>query len=281
MKKLDTIEQVREHLRAPRREGRRIGLVPTMGALHEGHRSLIRAARGACDAVVVSIFVNPIQFGPQEDLTRYPRPLDADLAACESEGATAVFTPSAEEMYPPGWLTRVTVSRLTDNLCGSHRPGHFEGVTTVVAKLFNIVQPDVAFFGQKDAQQAIVIRRMTRDLDLPIEIRVCPIIRESDGLALSSRNVYLSAEERRRALSLSAALRWAREQVEGGVRDAGRLGQAMRERLMAAGVTAIDYVEIVDAEELTPKDTISGRCLVAIAAWVGRTRLIDNEVVEA
>lgn len=280
MEDLRTIQEVRDHIRHARQAGRRIGFVPTMGALHEGHRSLIRAARAACDEVIVSIFVNPTQFGPGEDFERYPRNLEADLAACREEGVSAVFCPSVGEMYPADSVTKVTVSRLVEGLCGAHRPGHFDGVTTIVAKLFNIVQPDVAFFGQKDAQQAAVIRRMVRDLNFPIEIVVCPTVREADGLALSSRNVYLSPEERVQARSLSTALYWAGEQVEAGRRDAVGLVRGMRERIEAAGPCSIDYIEIVDAESLIPVPTIKGRCLIAVAAWIGRTRLIDNVVVD-
>jgi pantoate--beta-alanine ligase len=280
MNKLGAIQEVRDYVRAARQADRRVGFVPTMGALHEGHRSLIRTARAACDDVVVSIFVNPTQFGPGEDFDRYPRPLEADLVACEEERVNGVFCPSVQEMYPPDSVTAVTVSRLTDGLCGAHRPGHFAGVSTVVAKLFNIVQPDAAFFGQKDAQQAAVIRRMVRDLCWPIEIVVCPTVREADGLAMSSRNVYLSPAERVQARSLSAALDWAREQVRAGQRDARELVREMRRRIEAAGPCSIDYIEIVDADELTPEAVVEGRCLAALAVRIGKTRLIDNVVLE-
>jgi len=251
-----------------------------MGALHEGHRSLIRRAKAECDVVVVSIFVNPTQFGPQEDFSAYPRPLEADLAICREDGADVVFCPPVSEMYDPAAATTVSVARLTERLCGAHRPGHFNGVTTVVAKLFNIVQPDVAFFGQKDAQQAVVLRKMVRDLLWPIEIVVCPIIREPDGLAMSSRNAYLSPTERRQALSLSAALAWAREQVAGGERSTPILIQGMTQRILEAGPASIDYVEVVDAEELTPVPQVEGACLLALAVRIGRTRLIDNVVIQ-
>jgi pantoate--beta-alanine ligase len=240
----------------------------------------MRAARAACDEVIVSIFVNPTQFGPGEDFERYPRPLEADLAACREEGVGAAFCPSVAEMYPPDSVTTVTVSRLTEGLCGAHRPGHFNGVTTVVTKLFNIVQPDVAFFGQKDAQQAAVIRRMVRDLCMPVEIVVCPTVREPDGLAISSRNSYLSAGERAQALSLSAALRWAEAQVRAGQRDVESLVREMRRQIDAAGPCGIDYIEIVDADDLRPKAVVEGRCLIALAVRIGNTRLIDNMVVE-
>lgn len=279
VKTMQAIEEIRSFLLAHRGAGRRIGFVPTMGALHEGHRSLMRRARGECDVVVASIFVNPTQFGPNEDFSAYPRPLEADLAVCQAEGVDAVFCPSAEEMYADHAATEVTVARLTEGLCGAHRPGHFTGVTTVVAKLFNIVQPDAAYFGQKDAQQSIVIRKMVRDLFWPIEIVVCPIIRESDGLAMSSRNVYLSPAERRQALCLSASLRWAGEQIQAGQRDVKTIVEGMKEHIQQAGPCSIDYVEIVDADELTPKLQVQGTCLIALAVRIGKTRLIDNVVV--
>ena len=281
MKMLETISAVREHIQTARRAGRRVGFVPTMGALHEGHRSLIRAARAACNEVVVSIFVNPTQFGPGEDFERYPRPLEADLDACDQERADAVFCPTVREMYSVDSVTSVTVSRLTEGLCGAHRPGHFTGVATVVAKLFNIVQPDAAFFGQKDAQQVAVIRRMVRDLCFPVEIVVCPTVREPDGLARSSRNVYLSPAERMQARSLSAALSWAQAQVTAGNRKAIELVRGMRRQIEAAGPCSIDYIEIVGAEDMTPKATVEGRCLAALAVRIGKTRLIDNVAVEA
>lgn len=281
MKKLATVAEVRDCLGSVRRAGKRVGLVPTMGALHEGHRSLIRAARAGCGVVVVSIFVNPTQFGPTEDFAAYPRPLADDLAACRAEGADVAFCPEVGEMYSPAAATTVSVARLTEGLCGAHRPGHFAGVTTIVAKLFNVVQPDVAYFGQKDAQQVIVLRKMVRDLMFPIEIVTCPIIREPDGLAMSSRNVYLSPAERIQALSLSRALEFARDRVAAGGRDPAPLVAEMREQIEGAGPCSIDYIEIVDADELKPKPRIEGRCLIALAVRVGRTRLIDNTIVEA
>lgn len=280
MKKLETVSEVRDFVRVHRAAGRRIGFVPTMGALHEGHRSLIRAARAECDVVIVSIFVNPTQFGPNEDFAAYPRPLEADLAACTSEKADAAFCPPVGEMYSPDAATTVSVARLTSGLCGAYRPGHFDGVTTVVAKLFNIVQPDRAYFGQKDAQQVVVLRKMVKDLMIPIEVVTCPIIREADGLALSSRNVYLSPAEREQALCLSRSLNWAREQIEAGEPDVSTLVEGMKSRIQAAGPSTIDYVEIVDGDELTPKSKVQGRCLIALAVRIGKTRLIDNIVVE-
>ncbi len=281
MKSLDKVDELLSHLGAVRRAGRRIGFVPTMGALHEGHRSLIRAARAGCDHVVVSVFVNPTQFGPNEDFERYPRPLEADLAACEAEGADCVFMPPVSEMYPAGAVTTVSVSGLTEGMCGASRPGHFQGVTTVVAKLFNVVQPDVAYFGQKDYQQAAVIRQMVRDLLYPIRIEVCPTIREADGLAMSSRNAYLSPQERGQAPVLYATLTWARDQIAAGQRDAAGLIPQMRERIEAAGPCAIDYVIINDAETLAPVHTVARQCVLALAVRIGQTRLIDNILVDA
>lgn len=281
VKKLELVTDLQSHLAAVRRAGRSIGFVPTMGALHEGHRSLIRAARGGCDHVVVSIFVNPTQFGPNEDFSRYPRPLEADLAACESEGVDTVFMPPVSEMYPAGAVTTVRVAKLTEGLCGAYRPGHFEGVTTVVAKLFNVVWPDVAYFGQKDYQQATVIRQMVRDLLIPIRIEVCPTVREAEGLALSSRNAYLKPQERRQAPVLFATLTWARERVLAGERNGAELVRQMWERIEAAGPCNIEYIEIVDADDLSPRPVITGRCVIALAVRIGQTRLIDNVVVDA
>jgi pantoate--beta-alanine ligase len=252
-----------------------------MGAIHEGHRSLMRAGRADCDQLVASIFVNPTQFCPGEDFQQYPRPLEADLAACRQEGVDVVFCPSVQEIYPQDSLTQVSVARLTNGLCGAHRPGHFDGVTTVVAKLFNIVQPDVVWFGQKDAQQAVVIRRMARDLFWPIEIAVCPTVREEDGLALSSRNAYLQPDQRRQALCLWETLNWARQQIKEGQREVAPLLAAMRRRIKKAGPCSIDYIDLVDAEELTPKKIIEGPCLIALAVRIGQSRLIDNIVVDA
>ncbi len=281
MLKLETIHDLRACLAPFRQAGKRIGFVPTMGALHEGHRSLMRVARRECEVLVASVFVNPTQFGPGEDFEQYPRPIDADLAACRDEGVDVVFIPSVAEMYPPGEVTRVSVARLTEGLCGRHRPGHFDGVTTVVAKLFNIVQPDRAYFGQKDAQQAVVIRRMVRDLTWPLEIVVCPTVREADGLAMSSRNAYLSPGERRQATSLHAALLWGKEQIQAGERRVMKLTAGMRGRVEAAGPCWIDYIELVDAETLEPLSTAAGACLLALAVRIGSTRLIDNMPVDA
>jgi pantoate--beta-alanine ligase len=273
---VERIGDVRRKVRKARGKGLRVGLVPTMGALHEGHASLIRAARAECGYVVVSIFVNPTQFGPGEDLARYPRPIENDLAVCRREGADLVFTPAAAEMYPEGFATTVRVAGLSEKMCGAFRPGHFDGVCTVVAKLLAIVQPDAAYFGEKDAQQLAIVRRMAADLNLPVEIRGCPLVREPDGLALSSRNAYLSPEERQRALALSAALAEARKAIQSGERDAAAVAGMLRRRLQAATGVELQYVAVVDPDTLADLDRIAGQALVAVAAKVGATRLIDN-----
>ncbi len=277
---VETIAAVRQRVADARGAGQSIGLVPTMGALHEGHLSLIRRARERTGCVVVSIFVNPTQFVAGEDLDSYPRTLEADVDACGRIGADLVFAPSVEVMYRPDAVTTVRVSGLTETLCGPHRPGHFEGVTTVVSKLFNIVQPDVAFFGQKDAQQAIVLRKMVEDLDMPIEVEVCPTVREPDGLAMSSRNAYLSAEQRQQAVSLYRALDGARQAIADGQRDATTLIARMRETLQSAGPCRIDYVDIVHPTTLEPVDPVTCPVLIALAVRIGRSRLIDNIVVD-
>jgi pantoate--beta-alanine ligase len=273
-----TIADARAALRMLRANGQSVGLVPTMGALHEGHLSLVRAARAQCDVVVVSIFVNPTQFGPNEDFAKYPRTFEADCAALEREGVELVFAPSAEEMYRPGASTYVDVEGVSDRLDGASRPGHFRGVATVVAKLFHIVGPDKAFFGQKDAAQVAVLRKMVRDLDFPLEIVVCPIVREPDGLAMSSRNRYLSAEERRQALVLSRALREVERLIESGVTSAQSLIDAARAVLATEPEVRVDYCRVVDPDTLEDLANIEGGALVAIAAWVGTTRLIDNKL---
>lgn len=256
-----------------RRAGSTIGLVPTMGALHEGHASLMRAAVQDNDVTVVSVFVNPTQFGPSEDYDAYPRTFDEDCRLAEEIGMEVVYVPDAATMYPKNHATRVEVKRLTERLCGASRPYHFCGVTTVVAKLFNAVMPDRAYFGQKDAQQTAVIRRMTRDLDFGIEIIEMPIVREADGLALSSRNRYLDSEERRRALALPKALSKGRKLLEEGERNASKIVTAVRDAMQDLD---IDYVELVDAEEIVPLEEITGTVLLAAAARVGQARLIDN-----
>jgi pantoate--beta-alanine ligase len=275
-----TIEAVRQAVGRARAAGARIRLVPTMGALHAGHISLIRAARADGGFVVVSIFVNPAQFGPNEDFTRYPRPIEDDLQRCTGEGVDLVFAPEAAVMYPPGFCTYVEVQGLQDVLEGASRPGHFRGVATVVLKLFHIVQPDVAYFGQKDAQQAVIIRRMVRDLDLPVEVRVCPIVREPDGLALSSRNQYLSPEQRQQAVVLWAALQEGVRLVAAGERAGAAVERTLAARIQAEPGATLDYAAVVDAETLEPLPTLRGRVLLALAVRFGATRLIDNTLIE-
>jgi pantoate--beta-alanine ligase len=273
------IAAVRHDCREARARGQRIGLVPTMGALHDGHLSLVRAAQAQCDEVVVSIFVNPTQFGPTEDLARYPRPFDRDAGLLEKEGVDVVFAPSVDEMYPAGGTTWITVEGLSEKLDGRSRPGHFRGVATVVAKLFVATEPDVAFFGEKDAAQVAVIRRMVRDVNFPVEIVACPLVREPDGLAMSSRNAYLNAEDRRRALVLNRSLQEVRKKFTAGERDAGPLIAAAREILAQEPEVHLDYCEIVDPDTLDPVEGITKKTLVAVAAYVGTTRLIDNIVL--
>jgi pantoate--beta-alanine ligase len=264
-----------------RRSGKRIGFVPTMGCLHEGHMSLVRVAREHADLVVVSIFVNPIQFLPGEDLAKYPRDFDRDGRACEDEGVAVVFHPAPEEMYAPDHSVLVDETALSRGLCGASRPGHFRGVATVVAKLFNLVLPDVAVFGQKDAQQARVVQRLVRDLNFPVSIVVAPIVREADGLAMSSRNVFLSAAERRDALGLRRSLDLAESLYRDGVRDADRIRAGMTRMLNALPGSAVDYVAIVDDQTLEPVGRIARPALVMVAVRVGGTRLIDNTVLGA
>jgi pantoate--beta-alanine ligase len=274
-----TIGEMRSASQAHRSAGRRLGLVPTMGALHEGHLSLVRAARAECDAVAVSIFVNPTQFGPTEDFSRYPRSFERDCGLLQREEVDLVFAPTVGEMYPTATITWVTVEGLSERLCGRTRPGHFRGVTTVVSKLFHIVEPDLAFFGQKDAAQAAIIRRMARDLNLRVGIVVCPIVREPDGLAMSSRNAYLDPGERRQALVLSRALRAVERRFERGEADAGELVAAGRAEFLREPSVRLDYFEVVDPDTLEPLGNISSPALVAAAAFVGSTRLIDNMVL--
>ncbi|NLU50914.1 MAG: pantoate--beta-alanine ligase [Syntrophomonadaceae bacterium] len=267
--------------RDQRKAGKRIGLVPTMGYLHEGHLSLVRKAKADCDAVIVSIFVNPLQFGVGEDYEEYPRDLTRDCGLLEKEGVEAVFAPSVREMYPAGYSTTVEVSGdITARLCGASRPGHFRGVTTVVSKLFNICLPDIAYFGQKDAQQAMVLEKMVRELNFPLKIVRCPIVREADGLALSSRNVYLNEEERKSALVLSRSLALAREMIEKGETGVASVRGAMIEFIQSTPHTDIDYVEILNGEDLSDLAEIKGKVLIALAVRVGRTRLIDNLLLE-
>ncbi len=280
METIHTIEWMKQIAHAARASDRLLGLVPTMGALHEGHFSLIRAAKRECSPVVVSIFVNPTQFGPSEDFSKYPRRMEDDRAAIEKLDVDYLFAPTAQEMYPQGFRTSVTVEGWSDRLEGRSRPGHFRGVTTVVLKLFEIVQPRRAYFGRKDAQQARIIRRMATDLNLDAEVIVRPILRETDGLALSSRNVYLQGDDRRAATVLSRSLTAVRDQVNKGERDVARLLSALRQVLGAEPRVALDYTEIVDAETLEPVVALRGACYVLIAAKLGGTRLIDNALIE-
>jgi pantoate--beta-alanine ligase len=281
MRTVRTVAELRELLAPERRAGRSIGLVPTMGFFHEGHLSLMRRAREETDVVVVSLFVNPTQFAPGEDFAAYPRDEERDARLAEAEGVDIVFSPPVEEVYPEGFDTTVMVAGLTEMLEGDEAqrgPEHFQGVTTIVTKLLNIAAPDVAYFGQKDAQQALVIRKLVRDLDIPVRISVCPTIRDPDGLALSSRNAYLSPEERERALALSRALRAATSAVESGTREAAAVVAAAREELERAGVEP-DYLQLRSATDLSPVERVNGSTLLAVAARVGRARLIDNAIL--
>jgi pantoate--beta-alanine ligase len=281
MEILRTVAELRAWSRLERNGGgNTVGLVPTMGALHEGHASLIRAAAASCGRVAVSIFVNPTQFGPNEDFARYPRTFEADCALAEAAGADVVFAPSVEELYPQGETAFVEVAGLGDRLDGASRPGHFRGVATVVAKLMIAAEPDLAFFGQKDAAQVAVLRRMVTDLRLATEIVVCPIVREADGLALSSRNVYLSAEERERALTLSRAIRQAEALYAAGERRAARFTQAVRMTFAEMPQISVDYIALVDWATLEPVEIAAPGSLFAVAAWVGATRLIDNAILK-
>lgn len=274
------VRDLRDMLDSVRREGKKIGFVPTMGALHEGHLSLVRASRDECDYTVVSIYVNPSQFGPGEDLDQYPRTLEADLDALAQYAVPLAFVPSNEEVYPDGFATWVEVGSVAGPLEGACRPGHFRGVATIVLKLFEMVRPDVAYFGQKDYQQALVIRRMVEDLNVPIAIRVCPIVREPDGLAMSSRNAYLDPDARQRAVVLWKSLCLAGELVEQGERDAAVIAEKMRELIRQAEDAKIDYVALVDPDTLEPVRGIRGRTLAALAVRIGGTRLIDNCLLE-
>lgn len=280
MKIVETIAEVRAQVREWRQQGLSVGLVPTMGYLHEGHQSLIDRAVAENDRVVVSVFVNPMQFGVGEDLESYPRDMDRDAAICEKAGAALIFHPEPSEMYPEDFSSFVDMSTLTGGLCGKTRPIHFRGVCTVVSKLFNIVTPDRAYFGQKDAQQLAVIRHMVSDLSFGIEIVGCPIIREADGLAKSSRNTYLNAEERQAALVLSRSLNKSKELMDAGEKDAEKIRQVILDEISAEPLAKVDYVEIVDWNTLEAVKTVDGAVLVAIAVYIGKTRLIDNFCVE-
>ncbi|MGD0573201.1 MAG: pantoate--beta-alanine ligase [Sedimentisphaerales bacterium] len=281
MKVAKTIKSVRAAIKAARKAGRTIGFVPTMGALHRGHVSLIERSSKHGDFVVVSIFVNPTQFGPKEDLAKYPKPLREDLRICEDNGVDVVFVPDAREMYREKELAWVDVDKISEPLCGRFRPGHFRGVATVCAKLFNIVQPDIAYFGRKDAQQLAVIRRMVADLNFPLKIVGCPTVREADGLALSSRNVYLLLQQRKDATCIYRSLKAAREMIEAGETNPKTIAAKIRKIINTAeSLSGIDYISIVDAETLQDISRVTGRVLIAIAARFGSTRLIDNLTVD-
>lgn len=278
MKIVGTVKEVREQVKEWKKQGLSVGFVPTMGYLHEGHKSLMDAARKGNDKVVVSIFVNPMQFGPTEDLATYPRDLDHDAALCESAGVDLIFHPEAEEMYEKDFCSFVDMTGLTEGLCGKTRPIHFRGVCTVVNKLFNIVTPDHAYFGQKDGQQLAVIKRMVRDLNMNIEIVGCPIVREEDGLAKSSRNTYLSHEERKAALILSKTVALGKELAK-TEKDANKVVEAMKKNIETEPLAKIDYVEAVDALSMAPVEKLEGTCMLAMAVYIGKTRLIDNTLI--
>ena len=278
MKIVGTVKEVREQVKEWKKQGLSVGFVPTMGYLHEGHKSLMDAARKGNDKVVVSIFVNPMQFGPTEDLATYPRDLDHDAALCESAGVDLIFHPEAEEMYEKDFCSFVDMTGLTEGLCGKTRPIHFRGVCTVVNKLFNIVTPDHAYFGQKDGQQLAVIKRMVRDLNMDIEIVGCPIVREEDGLAKSSRNTYLSPEERKAALILSKTVALGQELAK-TEKDANKVVEAMKKNIETEPLAKIDYVEAVDALSMAPVEKLEGACMLAMAVYIGKTRLIDNTLI--
>lgn len=278
MKIIGTVKEVREQVKEWKKQGLSVGFVPTMGYLHEGHKSLMDAARKGNDKVVVSIFVNPMQFGPTEDLATYPRDLNHDAALCESAGVDLIFHPEAEEMYEKDFCSFVDMTGLTEGLCGKTRPIHFRGVCTVVNKLFNIVTPDHAYFGQKDGQQLAVIKRMVRDLNMDIEIVGCPIVREEDGLAKSSRNTYLSSEERKAALILSKTVALGKELAK-TEKDANKVVEAMKKNIETEPLAKIDYVEAVDALSMAPVEKLEGTCMLAMAVYIGKTRLIDNTLI--
>ncbi len=280
MKIVRTIAEMKKLVRELKSQKKRIGLVPTMGSLHEGHLSLVRKSLQESDVTVVSIFVNPTQFGPKEDFKQYPRDLDRDTQILEEIGVEIIFCPDVEEMYPEGYKTYVEVQKLQDKLCGQSRPGHFKGVCTVVLKLFQIVSPDVSFFGQKDAQQAIILKKMVKDLDLDVNIEVMSIVRDDDGLALSSRNAYLTPEERKAALCLSKSLGEAQAMIEKGERGAKAILNKMIDVIGKEPLAKIDYIEIVDKENLNPLSRIEGEALIALAVFIGDVRLIDNTLIQ-
>jgi len=280
MRLIDSISDIKAVIKAQKSMGKTIGLVPTMGYLHEGHMSLVNMSVQHNDFTVLSVFVNPVQFGPNEDFERYPRDIDRDIKMAETAGVDVVFSPSVSKMYPDGYKTYVEVEGITNILCGRTRPGHFKGVTTVVNKLFNIVQPDRAYFGQKDAQQVVVIKKMVKDLNMNLEIVTCPIVREKDGLAMSSRNVYLSGEERKSALILSKSLFEAEELIKKGKTGKENILKYITDRIKSEKSAQIDYIEIINAETLDSIEFLKGRVLIALAVKFGNTRLIDNVIVE-
>lgn len=280
MKIIGSPMQMQAVSRDIRRKGESIGFIPTMGALHDGHLSLIRKARSENNTVVVSIFVNPTQFSPKEDLKRYPRVIKKDSLLCEKEGVDFIFYPLVKQMYPEGYCSYVTVEGLSGLLCGKSRPGHFRGVATIVAKLFNIVCPDNAYFGQKDAQQAVIIKRMVDDLNIPVKIKVLPIVRQKNGLALSSRNIYLNDNEKEDALVLFQSLNLARSLIKSGVVDAGKIINIMKQFILKKKTAKIDYVSIVNLNDLQPVKQAAGNCLIALAVYIGKTRLIDNVIIK-
>ncbi len=279
MKIIRSIKKMAEYSRFAHLRKKTLGLVPTMGALHEGHLSLIRQARGENDLVIVSIFVNPTQFAPNEDFKKYPRNLTKDANLCEKEKADVIFSPSTSSMYPKDYETYVFVEKLGDCLCGKSRPGHFKGVATVVTKLFNIISPDTAYFGQKDAQQAIIIKKLVEDLNMQLKVKVMPTVRQSNGLALSSRNTYLNAKEKLEALALPRSLSLAEYLIKNGLVDADRIIRAMEQLISKRSSGRIDYISIVDNHTLKPLKKISSTCLIAVAVSIGNTRLIDNRII--
>lgn len=281
MKTITKIDEMKEYSRRIREEGKSIGFVPTMGYLHEGHLSLLRTARSECDVSVISVFVNPTQFSAGEDLDKYPRDIERDISLASAEGTDVMFAPETEDMYPEGYVSNVKVDEsLSRALCGKSRPGHFEGVATVVAKLFGIVSPDRTYFGQKDAQQTVVIKRMVKDLKIPVDVRVMPIVRESDGLAMSSRNTYLSNEERIEALNLNRSLEVAKGMILTSEYSSETIKLEMKKIIEQGKNIRIDYIEVVDADTLVPLDEVNKNTLIAVAAFVGKTRLIDNIVIK-
>ncbi|OGX27384.1 MAG: pantoate--beta-alanine ligase [Omnitrophica WOR_2 bacterium RIFCSPHIGHO2_01_FULL_52_10] len=281
MRVVRSVRSIQQLIRKAKSAGKTIGFVPTMGALHDGHRSLLRRCHRENDLVVLSIFVNPKQFGPEEDFGKYPRREQADKKLAKKEKVDIMFVPTAEEMYPEGYLTYIEVERMTHVLCGKSRPGHFRGVTTVVGKLLNIVMPDVLYLGQKDAQQAAVVTRMARDLNFSVIVKICPTVREADGLAMSSRNEYLTVSQRKEAKVLYRSLREARQNVTAGNHSAMAIISKIRSRITRAGSGRIDYIECVDADTFTPLKRIQGKTMIVLAVWFGKTRLIDNIIVHA